>query len=64
MKYKTTKKVQSGYKKVKLPIKVYIRPYTNYEPYPDTTYHPIMQYIAEGKVNGQLYRDFGNTYNL
>lgn len=62
--YKTTKKVQSGYKKVKLPIKVYIKPYTNHEPYPYTTYHPQMEYIAEGKVNGELYRDFGNYYNL
>lgn len=64
VKYKTTKKVKSGFKKVKLPIKVYIKPYTNHEPYPHTTYHPQMQYIAEGKVNGELYRDFGNYYNL
>ncbi|WP_296866353.1 hypothetical protein [uncultured Methanobrevibacter sp.] len=64
VKYKTTKKVQTGYKKVKLPIKVYIKPYTNHEPYPYTTYHPQMQYIAEGKVNGELYRDFGDYYRL
>ena len=64
VKYTTTKKVKTGYKKVKLPIKVYIKPYTNHEPYPYTTFHPQMQYIAEGKVNGKLYRDFGNYYNL
>ena len=62
--YKVTKNVKSGYKKVILPIKVYIKPYTNHEPYPYTTYHPQMQYIAEGKVNGELYRDFGNYYRL
>ena len=29
-----------------------------------TTHHLQMRYIAEGKVNGELYRNFGNYYKL